>query len=79
LKREESWVLAAVSVSGLSTSPMALLLSISGLVADRACARWCFVSLRVVPAWPTGMATNTAFPHNALRALTSGAFFAVFS
>jgi len=38
---------------------MALLRSISGLVAGRACARRCCVSLRAVPAWPTGNATNS--------------------
>jgi len=75
----ESWVLAAVSVSGLTTSLLALLRSISGLVADRACARWRCVSLRVVLAWPTGMATNSTFPHAAFRAATNGAYLSVFS
>ena len=79
LKRKESWVLAVVSVSGLSTSLLALLRSISGLVADRACVRWRSVSLRVVPAWPTGMATNITFPQIASRVATSGAYLAVFS
>jgi len=79
LKREESHVLAAESVSGLWTSLLALLRSISGLVADRAYARWCCVFLRVVPAWPMGTATISTFSHTALRAAMSGVYLVVFS
>ena len=62
LKRVESWVNAAESVSGSWTSLLPLLRSISGLVADKAWERWCCVSLRVVPAWPMGTSTNSTFP-----------------
>ncbi len=79
LKREESCVLAAVSIFGLSTCLLALLRSISGLVVDRAYTSWRWVSLMVAPAWPIGMATNITFPHIASRAATSGAYLAVFS
>jgi len=32
--------------------------SISGLVADRAWARWHCVLVKMLPSWPMGMATN---------------------
>ena len=54
--------------------------SLASLVVERAYARWRCVSLRAVPTWSMGTATNSTFPQTLpLYSATSGAYLAVFS
>ena len=78
-KREESWLLAAESVSWLVTSLRGRSRSTCGLMAARAWARICWVLLRAVPVWPIGTATSSTFPHKDWRAVSRGVYLTVSS
>ena len=58
----KSWLMALESVVGCDVPLLALTWSCLGRTVEKAAVRWSRVLVRVVPAWPMGMATNYTLP-----------------
>jgi hypothetical protein len=75
LNRVKSWAFALWSVAGLELLLMARDVSTEGRTVEKAAVRWSRVLVSVVPASPTGKATNSTLPQYFLRAAIRGEYF----